>query len=178
MGVSAKRAGAAAALGIALSVAGGSSGGALAYEGQLTLGLGLGYAAVVTEGLPPHGALAQVSASVGLDDVWTVQASVSYALHPGADPLHVGIVGAELIYVLDVLEVVPFFGLGADAIGTVHQGRAGADAAAHAILGVDYLLSRTWLIGLDVRPYVLFTRLSTDPVYITISARASLIFDL
>lgn len=178
MGASARRAGAAAALGVALAVAAGATGRAQAYEDQLTLGLGLGYAAVVTNGLPPHGALAQVSASVGLDDVWTVQASLSYALHPGSEPLHVGIVGAELIYVVDVLEVVPFFGLGADAIGTIHAGNAGVDAAAHAILGVDYLASRTWLVGLDVRPYVLFTRLSTEPVYITVSARASLIFDL
>lgn len=167
-----------ATLGIALAVAAGCPGRARAYEDQLTLGLGLGYAAVVTDGLPPHGALAQVSASIGLDDVWTVQASLSYALHPGAEPLHVGIVGAELIYVLDVLEVVPFFGLGADAIGTVREGHAGVDAAAHVILGVDYLASRSWLVGLDVRPYVLFTRLSTDPVYITVSARISLVFDL
>ncbi len=179
MGVRASRAGASAALGIALAVAAaGSPGRARAYEDQLTLGLGLGYAVVVTNGLPPHGALAELSASVGLDDTWTVRANLSYAFHPGHDPMHVGLVGAELIYMVDVLEVVPFFGLGVDAIGTLYQGAAGVDAAAHAIVGVDYLAAREWLVGLDIRPYVLLTRLSTDPVYFTASARFSLVFDL
>jgi len=153
---------------------------ARAYEDQLTLGAIAGYAAVVTSStsLPVHGAMLGIDASIGLDDTWSVRAQIAYAIHPAAAPLHVGLFGAEIVYLMDVVEIVPFAGLGLDMLATIYENDLGADFAAHLVVGLDYLLSRELLIGLDVRPYILVTRLSTEPVYLTALARISLVFDL
>ena len=157
---------------------------AAAYEDQLTLEAGLGYAhaADATEdarsGLP-----FSLAASIGLDDVWTVKANVAYALHPAAaEPQHVLIAGAELAYVVDVLEVVPYFGVGLDAFASWRATLQDVDAAAHLVVGVDYLWSRSLFVGLEIRPYLLLTRVGKDdgrtPLYVTALARIGVSWDL
>lgn len=149
-----------------------------AYEDQVTLGLGAGYTNAVSDSLPQHGALFDVSSSVGLSNVWTIRGRVSYAYHPDDVPMHVGIVGAELLYMIDVTEVVPYFGIGMDGIGhALKHGALTVDAASHVVLGIDYLVSRRVALELDGRALALWTALDHDPLYIAATASVIWIFD-
>jgi len=152
-----------------------------AYEDQATLSLDVGYAAVLANpDLPPHGAMVGLSGTWGLSDAFSIGARLAYAAHPGDPLLHVGIAGVEVVYLLDIVTVVPFFGLGTDAILTAADGGAGVDWGLHAVLGLDWLVSREWIVGVDIRPYVLPLSLAdngVDPVYLSVSLRASMVFD-
>ena len=157
---------------------------AAAYEDEGSVGLSLGYGLVAIEAadLPDHGGLLTLSAALGIDDVFTARAHVGYAWHPGhAADLHVAVAGLEAIYLLDVVELVPFFGLGVGALMTAYDGGFGADASIYGVLGLDYLWSREVIVGIDLRPHVLPLSLASvaaiDPVYITASVRMSWVFE-
>lgn len=154
---------------------------AAAYEGRYTLGLETGYSRVLLDtDAPEHGPLVGALGSVGLSDVWTLRGRLAYAFHPGERPLQLGLAGLEAIYLFDVLELVPYFGVGIDAITTAYDGSFGADFGAHVIVGLDYFLSWTWIVGLDVRPTFLIPPIGSgwlDPVYLSINLRLSYVFD-
>jgi hypothetical protein len=141
-----------------------------AYEDQITLGVGLGYANAVSDSLPQHGALLDVSSSIGLSNVWSIRGRLSYAVHPDDSPLQVGLIGAELLYLIDVVEVVPYFGIGVDGVGRVRHRDLSTDVASHVVVGIDYLASRGITLGLDVRALALWTALEHDPLYIAATA--------
>jgi hypothetical protein len=149
---------------------------ALAYEDQATLGLGLGYAHAFALS-PAPGAAVALAASLGLGQTLTARALAGYALHPGQRPLHVGLAGAELLYVIDVIELVPWLGLGADGVLRAQAGELEPQLAAHAVLGLDYLLSRELTLSLELRPYVLLTDLDGAPVYGAVIVSASWMLD-
>jgi hypothetical protein len=136
-----------------------------AYEDQQTVAVGLGYAQSVGREAVQHGVLLDVAASTGLSAQWALRGRLSYALHPGEDALHVGIGAAELLYVVDVLELVPYAGLGAGALLRAQRSELEGAPAAHVVAGIDYLLSRNWTLELDARGHLLLTELSTHPVY-------------
>lgn len=154
---------------------------ARAYEDQVTLSLGTGYAAVLANpDLPTHGARIALDVGIGLNDAWTLTPRAEWVFHPASATLHVGLVGVEVTYAFDILEVVPFFGLGVDGIGTLRGGAFGVDLAAHVVLGLDWLVTRDWLVGLDVRPYVLPFSLADngiDPVYLTVGVHVGYGFE-
>jgi len=154
---------------------------AFAYEDEVTFSIGTGYAAVLANpDLPTHGARLAVDVGIGLNDAWTLTPRAEWVFHPSSSLLHVGIVGLELSYAFDILEIVPWFGLGVDGIGTLRDGAFGVDLAIHAVIGLDWLVTRDWLIGLDVRPYVLPFSLATngiDPVYLTIGVHVGYGFE-
>ena len=51
---------------------------------------------------------------------------------------------------------MPFFGLGATVMTAVDSAAsAPIRAGGHVVLGVDYLLSRRWICGLDLRTAIL-----------------------
>jgi hypothetical protein len=152
--------------------------GARAYEDQLTLGVDLGYALATTDG---HGFTFGLEASVGLGDLFSLRGRVGYSQHPAGEVLHVGLAGLEILYLLDVMEWVPYFGVGADAFVFASVDGHRFDPGFHAVVGIEWLASRKWLMGLDLRPYVLplaFRDEPLNPVYFTITLRLSLIFDL
>lgn len=155
---------------------------ARAYEDKLTFGVEGGYGLVaIPSSLPEHGVLLGISSSIGLNDIWSVRAHLDYGYHPAGEPLHVLVLGAEILYLLDVVQFVPYFGLGIDGLGTYYEDRAGLELGAHVVLGIDYLLSRDTLIGFDLRPHVLplsVNRELLEPVYITATLRFSFVFDL
>lgn len=153
------------------------AGPARAYEDQLTLGFGAGYAHAAASSLPRNGVLFDVSASTGLGPVWSLRGRASYAVHPAARPLHVTLLDAEVLYLIDVLEIVPYFGVGAGATGRVRDGVLGVDATVHAVIGLDYLLSRALTLELDARPYLLMTELDGAPVYFGVTAGVVWMFD-
>jgi hypothetical protein len=118
-----------------------------------------------------------VAGSVGLTGVWTLRGRVSYALHPDDHAMHVMLAGAELLYLIDVVEVVPYFGLGVDGIGHARDGHVSIDAASHLVVGLDYLLSRDVALGIDVRALALWTALDHDPAYVAAVATITWMFD-
>ena len=144
--------------GLALALSG--VGTAHAYEEQASLDGSLGYALIVPDSdLPTHGALFDVGAGIGLGDVAVLRGSLGYARFHDQErgTVHGGRLRVEALYLLDVLQVVPFFGLGGSLLLAPNE----ADAlrvrpGAHLVVGVDYLASRSWVVGVDVRPGVLF----------------------
>jgi hypothetical protein len=141
-----------------------------AYEDQFTLGLGAGYAHAASSALSRNGALFDLSASTGLGPVWSLRGRASYAIHPDSQPLHVTLLDAEVLYLIDVLEIVPYFGLGAGAAGRVFGDDLDVDATVHAVVGLDYLISRALTLELDARPYLLVTELDGAPFYFGVTA--------
>src|SRR6201999_3110574 len=95
------------------------SGSVHAYEDQAGLAIQLGYAHATESSLPHSGALLGLEASLGLSPIWSVRGLFSYGYHPAAsNPLSALMLGGELLYLVDVLEVVPYFGAGIDAFGS------------------------------------------------------------
>lgn len=153
-----------------------------AYEEQLTLDVGVGWGVAPGLSLPDNGPAWSIGTAIGFDDTWGLGVYAGWAIHPpfnGGEALHVGIVGAEALYYIDILQVVPYFGLGVDVIPTYDESTQawGADFAAHLRISVDYLATREIALGVDVRPYILWTRLSLEPVYLTFLFRVSAILD-
>jgi hypothetical protein len=144
-----------------------------AYEDQVTLGLALGYAHATDTALPHPGASAGVEASLGLGVAWSVRAAASYSLHPGDVTLHHATLGAELVYIVDVLEFVPYAGVGIDALGHWTHAAFDADFGAHPVVGIDWLPNRELGIGLCVRPIIALTELKNAPLYLSIALNAS-----
>jgi len=63
----------------------------------------------------------------------------------------------------------------------IPSGLSGLELGLHVVLGADYLLSREWVIGLDVRPHFLPLTVAEgrlEPVYITANLRLSYLFEL
>lgn len=151
---------------------------AYAYDGQVTVGLGAGPAFRFADSEPKYGANLELNASLGLSDIWTIRGFLSYSIHPDNKPLHGFFTGLEILYLLDVLEFVPYFGVGIDGVGSLRSNRLTIDAAAHAVLGIDYLFSREFFLGLAIRPFVFVSALDTQPGYLTAILTLNMIFDL
>lgn len=153
-----------------------------AYDRQLTLDVAAGWGLAPVLEAPNNGPGGGIGASIGFDDAWGLGVYTGWFVHPpfnGGDAVHLGVFGVEGLYYLDILQVVPFFGLGVDVLPTYDQAadQWGAEFAAHVRASLDYLVSREVIVGIDIRPYVLFTSLSLDPVYITFLARFSYVLD-
>jgi hypothetical protein len=150
---------------------------ASAYEDRAALSLEAGYGVIASAApLPNHGVVAGFGAGFGLSDVWELRVDLAYAYHPEA--LHRFRGSAELIYVVDVLQVVPYVGLGAGFFLSADPLVIRPDFEAHAVVGFDVLLDREWTVGLAVRPILLPTSIEYDPFYLTITGRVSYLIDL
>jgi hypothetical protein len=83
---------------------------------------------------------------------------------------------AGVIYKLDVVQFVPYFG--ALAGGYLLKGGSLPSAlllpGAEVAVGADYLLTRRWAVGLSIRETFLFTDLDTYPSYFTVTGRVEL----
>ncbi len=156
---------------------------ASAYEEQVSLDLGVGWGfAPALDMFPNHGPLAGLGATIGFDDTWGLAFNAAWAVHPpfvdATDaPFHVGQFGVEALYYVDILQIVPFFGVGVDLLPISDGTSWTVDFAAHLRISIDYLLSRDLTIGVDVRPYILLTALNVDPIYISTQLRMSFLFD-
>ena len=129
-----------------------------AYEEQASLDMALGYASLVgSDYRLRQGAAAELGAGVGVSEHVVLRGNVGYATLVGRDDIQpTGRLRIEALYLLDVLQVVPFFGLGA-TVTTADDSAARVPlrAGGHLLLGVDYLLSRSWVFGVDLRSALL-----------------------
>ena len=91
---------------------------ARAYEDQLTLGAGVGYGYSASSEWPRHAALFDLSASYGLSrEPSRSAATPATAGTRRSRRCTCAILGAELLYLIDVVEVVPYFGIGVSGVG-------------------------------------------------------------
>jgi hypothetical protein len=154
---------------------------ACAYEDQLSLGVGAGYAYAARQGGPHHGAAFDLEASLGLGATWSARGTLGYSLHPSDNSLSHLQLGAEVVYQIDVLELVPNIGLGLDVLGSRSHERphdTRVDLGAHPVLGVDWLVRRELVLGLSARPVFVLSHGVHEPLYLTVSLTASWLLDL
>jgi hypothetical protein len=98
------------------------------------------------------------------------------AMAPTNRPAMIWNADAGVIYKLDIVRFVPYFGAlaggyilnGGSLLST--QVQPGAELA----VGADYLISRRWAVGLAIREHFLFTDLGDYPSYLTVTARLEL----
>ncbi|HEY6879769.1 MAG TPA: hypothetical protein VI299_17195 [Polyangiales bacterium] len=143
---------------MSLAIAGAADN-ARAYDEQWSLDGALGYALLVRDDWPTRqGAGVDLGASIGLGDTVVMRGSLGYALlSDGSRREQIGRLRAEGIYLLDVLQLVPFLGAGVTLTTAQHSdAQVPLRPGVHLVLGLDYLWSRTWTLGLDVRSGVLF----------------------
>jgi len=172
-----------AALGLALAAMATTPSSAAAYEDQATLFVDLGYASALgSDVLPTHGVIGGIGGSWGINDAWTLRGRLGWAGHPR--DLQVGLVSVEVFYTLDILELVPFAGLGVDAVGALVDDGSGnrfrPSFAVHAVVGLDWLINRRFILGVDVRPHLLPLGFDDDalpPIYLSATLRLSVVFD-
>lgn len=154
---------------------------ARAYEDVLTVDVELGAAFSLSPDFmaPCCGPLVGFANSIGLGDKFAVRGRLEYAWMPGGEgDVHAVIVGAEFFYLIDIVEFVPFFGLGIDTIaGGPHPFDEPALAfGGHAILGFDYLVNREVALGLDVRQHMFFNAvddMDIEPLLLSANLRFS-----
>ncbi|MCA9582917.1 MAG: hypothetical protein KC416_14055 [Myxococcales bacterium] len=151
---------------------------AAAYEDRWSLEAGPLVSSIPNGGSNHWGGGATLRTTFGLNDVWTLRCQGAYAIHPGTTDLHVGALGIDAVYMIDIVEWVPFLGLGIDAILSSAAGQTLWDPAVHLSIGVDYLLSRDLYVGVEVNHILLpFNDASLDPVLFLVSLRMGLLFD-
>lgn len=153
---------------------------AMAYEDQLGGSLSVGLGINPRGARPVHGAFAEAGLSLGLDDVFSVRTRLTYAFHPAADDLpshHLAAVASDLIYLLDILTVVPYFGAGLSAQMWTTAGDQDFDAGVQILGGLDYLYSREWIFGIEARGVATFRALKGDAAYVTVGLTATRLWD-
>jgi hypothetical protein len=127
---------------------------ARAYEEQASLDLALGYAAIVEAAeLQPHLGSADLGVSLGIRDFLVLRGALGYGLllERKQKTQQAARARVELAYLIDVLRWVPFFGLGIGVWGVQRAAGFTFYPAGHGVLGLDWLVTRSWTLGVDVR---------------------------
>jgi hypothetical protein len=93
-----------------------------------------------------------VGGAIGLSDLFLLRAQLGYLpLFDAGEVQQVGRARVEAAYLLDVLKLVPFFGLGASLWLYRDGDPVVVRPGGHLLVGLDYLWTRTWTVGVDVR---------------------------
>jgi hypothetical protein len=125
-----------------------------------------------------YGGGAGLALEYGMTDSWTARMNADYAGHVVTSPelglLSVARLGGGVVYMLDVLRVIPYLHLGLDVAAI---GGKGVDWDAYLGIqvggGVDYLLSREWSIGLEVGYEVFVPESANLPAFVRLGFRLS-----
>lgn len=153
-----------------------------AYEDQVGLSIDAAYGRVVPTSTQPNGVLLGATGSLGLDDVWTARMRLAYGLHPATDAAprttQVGLLSAELLYLFDILEWVPYIGGGADVMTLYNSGTLDAEVGGHLVVGLDWLATRELVIGADIRMLTLLSRIDQRPFYIAFTLSVGWLFEI
>ena len=127
---------------------------ARAYEDELGLYGALGYTVTgLRSESPPTGPALELGLDWGAGAMWTVRGFGAYGWQPfSAGPArHLGWLGADWLYLLDVVQWVPYAGPGVFAQCQYQAGQLEVRPGLHVVVGVDYLADRTWTWGMQVR---------------------------
>jgi hypothetical protein len=149
---------------------------ARAYEDQFTLAVGAGYAHAIDDGPDAPGVAGDVSGSLGLGDAWAFRVRGGYSGHPGSPGASLFSAAGELLYVVDIVDLVPYAGIGAGVLVGEVGGDSSAGPSAHLVLGCDYVLSRSFALELDLRAAFLASDLPA-PSYLTALVSGVFLFD-
>lgn len=153
-----------------------------AYEDQVGLFATGGYGAIVGDTpYPPHALSLGLGVSVGLGDVWELRGRFDYAHHVSAMNRLTGSV--DLVYLVDVLSVVPYVGVSAGGAVSVLPpsfglGEVRADLIVGAVLGLDVLLGRELTIGVELRPAWALTDFDREPMLLSALLRAQWLLEI
>jgi hypothetical protein len=152
---------------------------AQAYEDQASIDAELAYVhAFADSSAARNGFAIGAGASFGLSNVLTVRGQLMWAFHPSDNQsVSIAWLSADLVYVIDVLEIVPYFGAGLDGAGLMTGSDFAAQFGIHPVIGFDYLLSRALTVGVQVKPVFVLTALDTLPVYLQAGITLSYLFD-
>ena len=153
-----------------------------AYERQLGVFVGAGYTGIATSTpYPPHAVTASVGVGVGLGDVWELRGHLDYGFHVSA--MHRLGLGVDLVYLVDVLSVVPYLGVSVSGAlslldPSLAMGDLRGDFLAGGLAGLDVLIGREWTIGAEVRINVGVTDFDRAGLLITGLCRAQALFEI
>lgn len=117
---------------------------AQAYEDRLSLDLGA--SCFVAPEVRPG---VVVGGSLGLSDAFTLRAAIAYDFRVQSPVTHTLRGHADLLYLVDIVEWVPFFGLRAGGELSVYPSRAGSPFGG-LVGGLDHFVSRDAIVGIDI----------------------------
>lgn len=141
---------------------------ATAAEGLKRFGGAAGFAGVAGSEGSYSGFGGALVADYGLTDAWALAANVtatSNRVTPSGGRSLVLSQAVGVDYALDVINIIPYFGL----YGALYELRGGGlskttfKAGAQIALGLDYLVSRKLFIGLDIRLHALPADILSNP---------------
>lgn len=136
---------------------------AAAYEDTIQLSLGAGYAYQLDAPSPEagatgddfierrHGLDLSALADFGLNDAWSLRVFAQHQLVFPSAPQRKTALLFEAAYILDILRVVPVFGVGIGAATEYLAGERAFMPAASAFISIDILLGRWGVIAPEVR---------------------------
>lgn len=147
---------------VAFGLCSGLSSKAAAYEDTIQLGVSAGYAFQLDaeEGAKRHGLDLSALADFGLNDAWSLRAFAQHQLIFPSAPLRKTALLFEAAYALDILRVVPVFGVGIGAAMEARRVEGAASEgknerafmpAASAFVSIDILLGRWGVIAPEIR---------------------------
>ena len=159
-----------------------------AFEDTLAVGVDAGYAAFV-DAPGRHGFGAGLDLDVGLSDMFSFRARAAYGAFlnetPAARQGHFLGLQLEVIYLIDILDIVPYVGAGLTGAYRFESKKMTADnsffnGGVHAALGIEYLFTRAWSLAVDVRvgwlPIVSYG--DESQVHLSAGLRLSRLFEL
>jgi hypothetical protein len=146
---------------------------AAAFEREWRVGLGGGLAAVDEVGLGPA---LDVHGAYGLSDLFDVNLELLGSRHRADGSTDVLSAAAGMSYKIDVFQWIPYV----EVAGGLYyyggdggpNGEKGVEPGASAALGLDYLVSRSFSLGLQVRQHASFSDGLSLP-YLTSTLRAA-----
>lgn len=150
---------------------------ARAGEQEWVVAPSVGYAVLRSDGHDRHGGILYLDVDYGLTDSWSLRGNGHYSPHAVHDPetgvLHAGGFGFGVLYTVDVLKVVPYLAL---TVGPVITDGTGEDklrvnGQAQAGIGLDYLVSRDFSVGLELRAHVVFPDIKRFPLFLGVAVR-------
>lgn len=126
---------------------------AAAYEDTLHIAVDAFYVQTIDPSLD-HGLGVGLTIGHGVDDVWNAQVRASYQWMAD-DESRIDLRG-EWLYVVDVLSLVPQLGVAIVGSGQIKNGDFEVFGGLGGVFQLDYLLTRSHTVGIDLRMTWLF----------------------
>ena len=161
---------------------------ALADEKEVIVAVEPAFALMHVNSSTAWGGGAGLDLSYGVTDAVAIRATGAFTGHSleattggPAGTLLAWHAGLGLTYTIDIVRVVPYIDFAVGVMGTERPAPAGATVTNNQLgveigVGVDYLISRRWAVGVVVRYHAFLTALSDIPVYFYAGPRIAMHF--